>query len=193
MECKGRLTDVTRDWTTGKFRVSFEVEDDISGQIDGMRDKTLRLTAKQWRDKRSLDSNAYYWVLLSKLAESIKISKPRAHNIMLREYGQVELFDGSRYYARIPDTEEAANDVLERTTFHLRPTSQVVEGNDGIWYRTYVLLKGSSNYDTAEMTHLLDGLISECKTLGIETATPEELERMKQLYEQSRGKHEKTV
>jgi hypothetical protein len=186
MECKCTLTDVTLDWSTGKFRVTFEAEDDISGQIDGMRDKTLRLTAKQWRDKRSLDSNAYYWVLLSKLAESIKISKPRAHNLMLREYGQVELFDGSRYYARIPDTEEAANDVLERTTFHLRPTSQVVEGNDGIWYRTYVLLKGSSNYDTAEMTHLLDGLISECKTLGIETATPEELERMKQLYEQNR-------
>lgn len=193
MECKCTLTDVTRDWTTGKFRVTFEAEDDISGQIDGMRDKTLRLTAKQWRDKRSLDSNAYYWVLLSKLAESIKISKPRAHNIMLREYGQVELFDGSRYYARIPDTEEAANDVLERTTFHLRPTSQVVEGNNGIGYRTYVLLKGSSNYDSAEMSHLLDGLISECKTLGIETATPEELERMKQLYEQNRGKHEKTV
>ena len=90
MECKCTLTDVTRDWSTGKFRVTFEAEDDISGQIDGMRDKTLRLTAKQWRDKRSLDSNAYYWVLLSKLAESIKISKPRAHNIMLREYGQID-------------------------------------------------------------------------------------------------------
>lgn len=193
MECKCTLMDIARDWRTGKLRVTFETEDDISGQIDGIKDKTLRLTAKQWRDKRSLDSNAYYWVLLSKLAEAANISKPRAHNLMLRGYGQMELFDGSRYYARIPDTEEAENDVLERTTFHLRPTSQVVEGNDGISYRTYVLLKGSSNYDTAEMTHLLDGLISECKALGIETATPEELERMKQLYEQNRGKYEKTV
>lgn len=186
MECKCTLTDVTRDWSTGKFRVTFEAEDDISGQIDDMRDKTLRLTAKQWRDKRSLDSNAYYWVLLSKLAEDLRISKPRAHNIMLREYGQVELVDGSRCYVRIPDTEEAENDVMERTVFHLRPTSQVVEGNDGINYRTYVVLMGSSRYDTAEMSHLLDGLIYECKVLGIETATPEELERMKQLYDQNR-------
>lgn len=186
MECKCTLTDVTRDWSTGKFRVTFEAEDDISGQIDGMRDKTLRLTAKQWRDKRSLDSNAYYWVLLSKLAEDLHISKPRAHNIMLREYGQVKLVDGSRCYVRIPDTEEAENDVMERTVFHLRPTSQVVEGNDGINYRTYVVLMGSSRYDTAEMSHLLDGLIYECKVLGIETATPEELERMKQLYDQNR-------
>lgn len=105
---------------------------------------------------------------------------------MLREYGQVELVDGSRCYVRIPDTDEAENDVMERTVFHLRPTSQVVEGNDGINYRTYVVLMGSSRYDTAEMSHLLDGLIYECKVLGIETATPEELERMKQLYDQNR-------
>ena len=45
---------------------------------------------------------------------------------------------------------------------------------------------GSSRYNTAEMSHLLDGLIYECKVLGIETATPEELERMKQLYDQNR-------
>ena len=55
------------------------------------------------------------------------------------------------------------------------------------------MLKGSSRYDSAEMAHLLDGLISECKQLGIETATPEELERMKQLYEQNRRKDEKTT
>jgi len=193
MECKCTLTDVTRDWATGKLRVTFEAEDDISGQIDGMRDKPLRLTAKQWRDKRSLDSNSYYWVLLSKLAEGAHISKPRAHNLMLRGYGQVELFDGSRYYARIPDTEEAENDVIERETFHLKPTSQVVAGSDGVSYRTYVLLKGSSNYDSAEMTHLLDGLISECKAIGIETATPEELERMKQLYEQNHQRFVETT
>lgn len=186
MECKGKLISAAKDWVSGKFRLTFEIEDDVSGQIDGIADKPLRIKAAQWREKRSLDSNAYYWVLLSKLAEDLRISKPRAHNIMLREYGQVELVDGSRCYVRIPDTDEAENDVMERTVFHLRPTSQVVEGNDGINYRTYVVLMGSSRYDTAEMSHLLDGLIYECKVLGIETATPEELERMKQLYDQNR-------
>lgn len=112
---------------------------------------------------------------------------------MLRDYGQVEIVGGSRYYVRIPDTDEAENDVMEREMFHLKPTSQVIEGTDGINYRTYVMLKGSSRYDSAEMAHLLDGLISECKQLGIETATPEELERMKQLYEQNRRKDEKTT
>ena len=52
-------------------------------------------------------------------------------------------------------------------------------------YRTYFLLRGSSTYDTAEMSALLDGVIEDCKSCGIETATPEEIERMKQLYEQN--------
>ena len=193
MESKGTLIDVSRDWKTGRLRLTFEFESDVVASIDEIKDKVLRITVKQWRDKRSLNANAYYWVLLSKLAEDRKISKPRAHNTMLRDYGQVEIVGGSRYYVRIPDTDEAENDVMEREMFHLKPTSQVIEGTDGINYRTYVMLKGSSRYDSAEMAHLLDGLISECKQLGIETATPEELERMKQLYEQNRRKDEKTT
>lgn len=55
-------------------------------------------------------------------------------------------------------------------------------------YRTYVMLKGSSDYDTREMSELIDGLVSECKECGIETATPEELQRMLDLYDQNRRK-----
>ena len=39
------------------------------------------------------------------------------------------------------------------------------------------------------MSALLDGVIEDCKSCGIETATPEEIERMKQLYEQNHLKH----
>ena len=49
-------------------------------------------------------------------------------------------------------------------------------------YRTYMMLKGSSEYDTKEMSHLIDGLVSECKEMGIETLPPEELERMMAAY-----------
>lgn len=94
MEGKGILKGVSLDWSTGKFRLTFEMEQDVSSQLDAVKDKPLRITAKQWKEKRSLDANAYYWVLLSKLAELMKISKPRAHNIMLRRYGQPLIIDG---------------------------------------------------------------------------------------------------
>ena len=187
MEGKGILKGVSLDWSTGKFRLTFEMEQDVSSQLDAVKDKPLRITAKQWKEKRSLDANAYYWVLLSKLAELMKISKPRAHNIMLRRYGQPLIIDGARAYIRIPDTEKAEDMALEASEFHIRPTSEVVTGVD---YRTYVMLLGSSQYDTAQMSHLIDGLVSECREAGIETATPDELRHMLELYEQNRRRRD---
>ena len=43
--------------------------------------------------------------------------------------------------------------------------------------------KGSSGYNTSEMSALIDGVVSECKEMGIETLPPEELERMMDAYD----------
>ena len=188
MEVKGILKAVVKDWVTGRFQITFEVIQDISSQIQSLQDKQLRIMAKQWREKRSLDANAYYWVLIAKLAEAMHISKPRAHNLMLRRYGQNLTIDGHGAYIRIPDTEKAEEMALEASEWHIRPTSEVVQGNGGVNYRTYVMLMGSSGYDTAEMSHLIDGLVDECKALGIETLPPDELARMMADYEANRRK-----
>lgn len=188
MELKGKLIQVARDWETGKFQITFQIDHDISGHLEDFKENLLRITIRRWRDKRSLDANSYYWVLIGKLAEALSISKPRCHNLMLRRYGQNLTVDGHGAYIRIPDTEKAEETALEASEYHIRPTSQVVPGNDGINYRTYVMILGSSQYDTAEMSHLIDGLIDECKAVGIETLPPEELDRMMEEYEEYRKK-----
>lgn len=191
MESKGTLIDVSRDWKTGKMRLTFEFDSDVSAAIDKIKDKLLWITVKLWRDKRSLDANSYYWVLLSRLAEAVGISKPRAHNLMLRKYGQNLVIDSQIAFLVIPDTEEAEETALEAESFHIRPTSQVKQGKDGKMYRTYTVLGGSSTYDTKEMSELINGLVSECKEQGIETLTPDELARMMKDYEENHKK--KTV
>mgnify|MGYP002094016092 FL=1 len=172
------------------MRLTFELESDVSSSIDKMKDKPLRIIAKQWREKRSLDANAYYWVLLSRLAEMAGISKPRAHNLMLRRYGQNLMIAGQMAYLVVPDTTEAEETALEAETFHIRPTSQVKQGKDGKAYRTYTVLAGSSTYDTKEMSELINGLVAECKEQGIETLPPEELARMMAEYEENHRKKE---
>ena len=129
-------------------------------------------------EKRSLDANAYYWQLLTKLAAVLRISNSYAHNTMLRRYGVVEQIDGKPVFLVLPDTEEAEKKVDEAETYHIKPTSNVREGNDGQMYRTYMLLKGSHEYTTAEMSRLISGLVDECKQCGIETMTPAELARL---------------
>ena len=120
---------------------------------------------KRYRKRRSLDQNAMYWSILGQLAKALRISDSRAHNLMLRRYGAVETIDGKTIKL---DTEEAAQRADEAESYHIKPTSQVKVGMDGINYRTYLLLKGSHDMDTAEMKRLIDGVMDEAKQMGLE-------------------------
>lgn len=133
---------------------------------------------KEHKAKRSLNQNSYYWALLAKVAEKSSISRNRCHNEMLASYGQDEYVDDRLVYVTIPDNEKAEREAMEAETYHLRPTSSVMDGNDGMLYRVWVMLRGSHTYNTAEMRRLLEGMIDEAKQLGIETLTEEELEML---------------
>lgn len=133
---------------------------------------------KEHKAKRSLNQNSYYWALLAKVAEKSSISRNRCHNEMLASYGQDEYVDDRLVYVTIPDNEKAEREAMEAETYHLRPTSSVMDGNDGILYRVWVMLRGSHTYNTAEMRRLLEGMIDEAKQLGIETLPEEELEML---------------
>lgn len=150
-----------------------------------LQEECLHVEIKKHTKKRSLDANSYYWVLISKLAEALNVSKPYMHNTILRRYGQMERIDGQAVYIVIPDTDSAQKDVDESQLYHLKPTSQVKEGKGGIMYRTYMMLKGSSMYDTKEMSILIDGIVNECKCIGIETIPPNELQRMMAAYKKN--------
>ena len=153
MDCKGMLKSVTKDWITGRFLLTFEVDSDVSSDIN-------------------------------KLAEASGISKNRAHNLMLRRYGKLEEVDGHLIYVVVPDDDEGENKALEAETYHIKPTGEVKVASDGTPFRTYIMLRGSSTYDTDEMSKLIDGLVSECQEMGIETLPPQELERMMDIYDQ---------
>lgn len=128
--------------------------------------------------RRSLSQNAYYWQLLGKTADAQRMSKPELHNRMLRDFGQVAWIDGQTVSVELPDTEKAEETALRSETYHLKPTDRVIE-KAGKTYRTYVLMRGSSDYNTWEMSVLLDGMIQEAQGQGIETLTPAELEAMR--------------
>ena len=184
MKCTGHLDGLMVDYSTCGQKVVLTVNEDVREQYDKLKDcEKLSIEIKKYQSKRSLDANAYYWQLLTKVAEAVHISKPAAHNLMLRKYGQTQYIGEKIAYIVIPDTDQAAAQVDEAETYHLKPTSQVKAGKDGLMYRTYTMLRGSSDYDTKEMSELIDGLVAEAKQLGIETLPPHELERMMRIYE----------
>ena len=70
MECTGKLKSISQDWMSGKWEITFSTDENITGGIENIKDKLLRICVKQHRERRSLDANAYAWVLMQKIAEA---------------------------------------------------------------------------------------------------------------------------
>ena len=138
----------------------------LYNQLADNKDKYFEL--KEHKEKRSLKANAYAWSLLNKIADVLRISKESAYLMMLKRYGQSEIISvlssiGLQGYFKY--FEEVG---------HAR-----LQGKDFTHYRIY---KGSSEFNTREMAVFIDGIISECKELDIETLPPHEIERLKEEW-----------
>lgn len=71
-----------RDIVTGKWNLSFSTDQNIAEAAQTFSGKDIDVKLKQHREKRSLDANAYYWCLLTKLAKIHGWSNAEAHNRM---------------------------------------------------------------------------------------------------------------
>ena len=183
MELKGELVHVTRETSSGKWWVTFGVDMEPK-ELYPLQVMPLTITIKKYRKKRSLDANAYYWQLIEKISAAVGNAKPVVHNMMLRRYGVLKQIDGENLMIFLPDTDEAQKKAFMDEFYHFKPTSLTKIADDGRVFRAYLLLKGSHEMDSQEMSVLIDGAVMEAKDLGIETLPPIELERMKKAYEE---------
>ena len=197
MKFTGALKKPVIDYDTLRPMLVFASNEDFSQAYEELKgyDK-LSLEIKPYRKKRSLDANGYYWTLVAKLARIMKMSNPELHNKLLCEYGYPVIIDGQAVRTPLPDTEETDRKVRDAMEYHLKPTTEVKEGKDGVMYRTYLLMRGSSTYNTEEMARLIDGLIDRCREAGMpdcEIVSPDEKRILKERYgvniDQKTGKH----
>ena len=139
------------------------------------------LSLHQERRHRSLDSNAYFHVLVGKMAQAMNppISKARCKNMMIADYGQEEFIDGQIVVIKSNLPPEKMLDIEYLHTSCVRIAEE--NGREVYFYKVF---RGSHTYDSKEMAKLIEGTIQECKNMGIETATPAEIARMQELYEQ---------
>lgn len=177
MKLTGKIVGGHIDFRTNKPTVSIEINElnDFKVMMDELNDKTLSIEVKPYRPKRSLDSNAYCWVLLDKLSEKLKIPKIEIYQKLIRDVGGVS------------ETICVKNEAVERLCEGW--------GRNGIGWVTdtfpskiegctnVILYYGSSTYDKAQMQRLCQLVIDECKLQGIETMTPNELASLLSVWE----------
>ena len=176
MEFTGCLKNIQNDWMTGETVISFTVnEKSALGEADKIKDcEKLQIKAVKHRERRSLDSNAYAWVLMQKIAEATGTDKWDVYLRCLQDY--------SRAFSHVIVKPEAVGKMKElwRTCVDLGEIT--VNGQTGHQLQVYY---GSSMFDTKQMSVFIDGIVRECKDLEIETLPPYELERMKEEWMKS--------
>ena len=163
----------------GNIRLAFETY----GRIDHKQftqytkwlyeEKKLIVDITPYRHQRSLNANAYMWVLLSKMADALNTDKDSLYLEVLDRYGVfTHIIVKPEVVARVKNEWRTVRELGEVT----------INGKVGIQLQCYF---GSSTYNTKEMATLIDGIVSECKDLEIETLPPAELQEMKDLWEGS--------
>lgn len=184
MTLTGRLLSFWRDPVTQQYHITLGVNEDPTGLLRELQGREIDIGLKKHREKRSLDANAYYWTLVTKLAKALEISNQETHNLELQKYGELDRIDGELIAVQLPDTDETLKNVREKAEYHLVPTSKVVSGKNRL-NRVYLMMRGSSTYDTVEMARLIKGLISDCKSAEIpesEIMTPFEKKKLEEQY-----------
>lgn len=139
------------------------------------KDDILHVTIEKFREKRSLDANAYFHKLCSLIAKEMTLSQLEVKNQMISDYGYIDEDIGCIIMRN--DIDWRKNDRL-----HLSPTAATRVLDDGNLYRVYHVMRGSHTYNTKEMSVLIDGTVQEAKQLGIETMPENELRRMVELW-----------
>lgn len=132
----------------------------------------------KWRAKRSLDANAYCWVLMTKLAERLNTTKEEIYRNAIKDIG------GNS----------------EVVCVQSKAVEKLCAGwlKNGIGWQTdifpskidgctnVILYYGSSTYDTKQMTALIESIIEDCKAYGIQTKTPAEIAALIDLWGQAK-------
>lgn len=129
--------------------------------------KIYDVEVKRHREKRSLDANAYCWVLLDKLAAKLGVSKTALYREYIRDIGgnceTVCVLEKAA--KKLCDGWEHNGLGWQTDTYHSK-----IEGCVNV-----ILYYGSSTYDTAQMSRLIDLVVQDCKEQEIETMSPDKL------------------
>ena len=140
------------------------------------KDKEYDLTIKEHRERRSLDANAYAWVLMGKIAAVMRLDPVDVYREQIAGVGD----NFTPMCVREQDVKRFISS-WERNGLGWIVKDLGPSKNYGC--RNLAAYHGSSTYDTAQMSRLIDNIVQDCKALGIETLTPDKLSLLKEEWE----------
>lgn len=184
----GKIADMSLDFRTGKAKLTLELNEkqtakNLYDEFSQCEKLSIKIT--KYRQKRSLDANRYFWHLCGELAkklsdEQVVYTKEDIYRNAIKEVGV--------WY----DDEVEPEKVKWRcTAWELIGTGWVTERVDFTQDGSKEIIRfyyGSSQYNTKQMSRLIDNIVQDCEAVGIETKTPDEIAELISLWESGGSK-----
>lgn len=155
--------------------MTVELDSDFRQTFDELHQTEVDITIKKHRNKRSLDANAYAWVLIDKIAAKKGISKAEVYCNAIKDIGGV-----SDVICIQDKAKQTMIDIWTRNGigWQVDEMPSKIAGCTNL-----VLYKGSSVYDSKQMSALIDSLVQDAQSIGIETRPQEEIDSLLKEYE----------
>lgn len=174
MECRAKITNLAKS-LSGDLTVTLELKEVSLEKLMKLSGIDLVLGLKKYYEKRGLNANAYFHVLVNKIAEVVERSPAYVKNDLIAECGYKEMLGD---VPAVIKTNLGPEVMMEQEILHTR----VVKVEDDVCF--YYVYRGSHTYNTKEMSRLIDIAVMRAQEVGIETKTPEQIERMKRDWEE---------
>jgi len=167
---------ITREFN-GNFDVTVEVSKEYSNSMEELNELFNEDCAKvakidKYHKKRSLNSNNYAWTLITQIADVLRTSKEEVYLTMLKRYGQSSVVS-------IEDRDNIVETFKKSIKYCEEFGQSVLNGKNFIHLKVFM---GSSEFDTKQMAIFIDGIVSEATELKIPTMTPDEIQKLKDMW-----------
>lgn len=153
----------------------------VQAQLFGLapelaKGKVFTCKIEPFRKERSLNANAYFHLLVDKIAKKQNLGTDEVKVKMVLEYGTIARdIQGDKVGIKLPVSVDVNQIYPYAKWFDKRP-------ENGKEFNCYIVYKQTHLYDSAEMATLINGVVAECESLEIETKTPNEIASMISLW-----------
>lgn len=141
-----------------------------TSEIDFLKHTEIDIDIDKHRDKRSLNANAYMWTLLRELANTVKTTEDELYEDYIRKYGVYQFLV----------VKPSAVETLKKQFKIIDELGEIkINGQTGIQLKAFFT---TSTYNSKEMARIIEAIVQDCKAIGIETRSPEEIKSMCEIY-----------
>ena len=146
-------------------------KEQIKKELENIKDNKKLYRFEPYKEKRSNKANKYFWELLGQLCLEMGLDTIEEYKKRVRQLGVF------RYWEIDKDNVATFNKMWSDNGIAWFTDVVDIAENGKIGINAYY---GSSSYNTKQMAKLIDGVVQDCKAIGIETETPENIKSLLQ-------------